>query len=266
MEDELLDLAILIAKRAGSIILEYYYDESYDVAYKDDRSPVTAADLASESYIVSELKKTGVPIVSEESECDLLTRRGWEQFWLVDPLDGTKDFISRNGEFTVNIALIKHGSPIMGVIYAPAINSLYYAQKGKGAFLEENGKLRKLPTISTEGYVVTISRQHLSDTGKKFVKLNGITDVEQKGSSLKFGVLAEGTATLYPRFEGSMEWDIAAGHIIATEAGCLIIDLKTGREPVYNKESLLNNPFIVFAPHVKYTELKFPIFRGCDIN
>ena len=261
MESTLLGDAITIAKQAGEIILEYYHEDTYDVSYKDDESPVTAADLASDSYIASELKKTKIPVISEESDYDLLTRGSLKQFWLVDPLDGTKDFISRNGEFTVNIALIEDHSPVLGVIYAPAIDTLYYAQKKGGSYLSMNGNTTRLPRMHKDGYVVTISRQHLSDTGREFLAMNGITEVEQKGSSLKFGILAEGRATLYPRFEGSMEWDIAAGHIIATEAGCLIIDLVTGKEPVYNKESLLNNPFLAHVPHVSYTGLKFPDFK-----
>lgn len=260
MEDTLLMQAVTIAKAAGEIILDHYRADSYDVSIKDDKSPVTAADLASDRYIKSELHNTKIPIISEESECDPATRRSLKRFWLVDPLDGTKDFISRNGEFTVNIALIEDHSPVLGVIYAPAIDTLYYAQKNGGSYLEMNGSAEKLPFTHREGNVVTISRQHLSHTGREFLALNGITDVEQKGSSLKFGILAEGRATLYPRFEGSMEWDIAAGHIIATEAGCRIVDLVTGREPTYNKESLFNNPFIAFAPHVDYAGLKFPDF------
>lgn len=258
MRDNLLDFSVDTARKAGGIILGYYDGGSYQVSVKDDSSPVTAADLASDSYITTELKKTGLPIVSEECACDDRTRRKWDRFWLVDPLDGTKDFISHNGEFTVNIALIEHCSPILGVIYAPAIDTLYFARKGAGSFLLRNGRPVRLPTIHTEGNVVTISRQHLGETGKKFLALNGIKDFRQRGSSLKFGILAEGTATLYPRFEGSMEWDIAAGHIVATEAGCRIVDLKTGNEPVYNKESLYNNPFIAYAPHVNYSELIFP--------
>jgi 3'(2'), 5'-bisphosphate nucleotidase len=262
MENSTLFQTTAIAREAGAIILEIYGDQSYTVTYKDDQSPLTAADLASESCIVSALQERGLPVLSEEAGSHSETRRTWEQFWLVDPLDGTKDFISRNGEFTVNIALIKRGCPVLGVIYAPAIDTLYYAEKGKGAFLEREGEVKELPVTSSDGYIVTVSRQHLSETGKDFLAMNGITAIEQKGSSLKFGVLAEGTATLYPRFEGSMEWDIAAGHIIATEAGCRIIDLKTGQEPVYNKESLRNNPFIAFAPQVNIAALKFPALWG----
>ena len=258
MDDGLLEQAISVAREAGAIILDYYDMEEQAVSLKDDNSPVTDADLASESYIAAELQRTGFPIISEECTCDRRIRCSWEQFWLVDPLDGTRDFISRNGEFTVNIAFIKNGSPILGVIYAPAIDTLYYAQKGKGSFLVKEGICKKLPISRTDVKLVTISRQHLAETGKKFLAMNNIKDFMQNGSSLKFGILAEGGATLYPRFEGSMEWDIAAGHIIATEAGCHIVDLKTGQEPVYNKESLFNNPFIAYAPQVKFSELQFP--------
>jgi 3'(2'), 5'-bisphosphate nucleotidase len=259
---KLLTKATAVSKDAGRLILEWYQDRSYHVLNKPDASPLTEADLASETCIVSALSETEIPVISEETECAYSVRKDWDLFWLVDPLDGTKDFIARNGEFSVSIALVEHGTPIIGVIHAPAIGLTYYAGKGGGAFCEKDGVVCRLPCSGPPDHLVaTVSRQHLSATTKEFLQMNGITDVEPKGSALKFGIVAAGRATVYPRFEGSMEWDIAAGHTIVTEAGCRIVDLVTGTVPVYNKPSLFNNPFIVCAPHVERKTLNIP-----DIN
>jgi 3'(2'), 5'-bisphosphate nucleotidase len=189
-------------------------------------------------------------------------RKDWDRFWLVDPLDGTKDFIEKNGEFSVCIALVEHGTPIIGVIHAPAPGLTFSAEKGGGAFCEKDGVVRRLPCFQPPNHhVATVSRQHLTERTREFLRMNGITETEQRGSALKFGIVASGKATLYPRFEGSMEWDIAAGQAIVTEAGCRIVDLVTGTEPLYNKPSQKNNPFIVCAPQVERKTLNIP-----DIN
>jgi 3'(2'), 5'-bisphosphate nucleotidase len=256
---DLLSTSIIIAKNAGTQILEWYQDIPSQVVRKSDTSPLTEADLVSNAYIVSSLSSTGIPVISEEAECAYEVRKDWHEFWLVDPLDGTKDFLERNGEFTVNIALIEDGSPIIGVIHAPAINLTYFAHKGNGAFCDNGSKVRQLPCFeSLEQPVATVSRQHLSTKTLEFLKINEIYKFKRKGSSLKFGTVASGKATLYPRFEGSMEWDIAAGHIILTEAGCRITDLETGSEPEYNKLSLHNNPFIVSSPYINIKTLSMP--------
>jgi 3'(2'), 5'-bisphosphate nucleotidase len=261
-KNRLLTKATAVSKHAGRLILEWYQDRSYHVLRKPDTSPLTEADLASETCIVSALSKTGIPVISEETGCAYSVRKDWNSFWLVDPLDGTKDFIARNGEFTVNIALIEHGEPVLGVIHAPAIDLTCYAGKGNGAFCEKDGRVKRLPCAEPLGHVIaTVSRQHLSAKTKEFLRINGITDVEPRGSALKFGIVASGKATVYPRFEGSMEWDTAAGQVIITEAGCRIFDLLTGTVPVYNKPSLVNNPFIVCAPHIERKTLSIP-----DIN
>jgi 3'(2'), 5'-bisphosphate nucleotidase len=257
--NELLSMSIQISKHAGKLILEWYKESLCRVTHKTDTSPLTEADLASDAYIVSALSRTGIPVISEEAECAYAIRKDWYAFWLVDPLDGTKDFIEQNGEFTVNIALIEDGSPILGVIHAPDIGLTYFAQKGNGSFCEKDGKVSRLPCFeSPVQTVATVSRQHLSPITLEFLRMNDVTRFEKKGSSLKFGVVASGKATIYPRFEGSMEWDIAAGHIILTEAGCTITDLETGSSPEYNKLSLHNNPFIVSGPGIDIKTLSIP--------
>jgi 3'(2'), 5'-bisphosphate nucleotidase len=258
-KNERLQQAITIADHAGRLILQWYKNDTYQIVQKTDASPLTEADLASEKYIRSALSGTGIPVVSEETECPYIVRKDWDIFWLVDPLDGTKDFIQRNGEFTVNIALIKNGLPVLGVIHAPAVGLTYYAQKGEGAFCREGGITRKLPFFKpSSDLTATVSRQHLNDTTREFLRINDINKFVKKGSSLKFGTVASGEATIYPRFEGSMEWDIAAGHAILTEAGCRITDLVTGKPPVYNKPSLRNNPFIACSPQIDSGNLNIP--------
>ena len=257
--DELLSHVIAISKHAGSLILEWYEDESCQVIHKADASPLTEADLASDDFIESELFDTGIPVISEEADCAYYVRKDWDRFWLVDPLDGTRDFLDRNGEFTVNIALISRGTPVLGVIHAPVTGLTFFARAGKGSFCEKDGRISKLPCFKPEGSLVaTVSRQHLTARTEEFLTINGITRCEPRGSSLKFGMVASGIASIYPRFEGSMEWDIAAGQCILTEAGCWIIDLITGKPPQFNKLSLFNNPFIASAPHIQSKTLSIP--------
>ncbi len=256
---DMLGMVNNIAREAGKITLEYY--DNKDIKYKADESPLTLADIKSDEYIRSELSKHfDIPIISEESPVDFVKRKNWKEFFLVDPLDGTKEFINKNGEFTVNIALIQDKHPVMGVIYAPATGEIYYASRGKGAFMEKKGVLTELnsTSISREKTIATASRSHMSDIDQEFFELNNISEFKPAGSSLKFCSVASGEADIYPRFQGSMEWDIAAGHIIAKEAGCGVIDLSTGKEPAYNKESMLNNYFIVYSSKINYEKFRFP--------
>jgi len=257
----MLPQVIEIAKSAGNIILRHYNkDPSNSVQYKSDDSPLTLADMESHTYIVSELdEKFSYPIISEESPVDHAERKTWDEFWLVDPLDGTKDFLEKNGEFTVNISLIKGDIPVLGVIYCPAIRELYYSEKGDGAYKEKDGIVTRLSCDDGGNKIIaTGSRQHASSLDQEFYKLNRIERVIPHGSSRKFCAVASGEVTIYPRFQGSMEWDITAGHIIAKEAGCKIVDLKTGKEPRYNKETLKNNHFVVHAPWIILSNLIFP--------
>ena len=267
-DDVLLQQVVAVAKRAGEIILRYYgASENLAVRFKADRSPVTEADVRANEYITCELtKRFGWAVISEETPVAYEDRRDLKKFWLVDPLDGTKDFLAQTGHFTVNIALIENGIPTLGVIYAPAEGWLWCAKKDFGAFL--NGT-HIFNDSYREQWIATDSIFHSSEKTREFLQENGITQVVKFGSAVKFGKLAEGVVDLYPRFEGSKEWDIAAGHCILKEAGCNIIDWVTKQEPVYNKPSVENNFFVaarndiftrlltsIFPPPKKYTSCK----------
>jgi len=247
--EELLELAKEASIAGGKEILKIY-NSKIKVEYKEDNSPLTIADKNANKIIEKYLKKTGIPILSEEGkQADFNERKKWHKLWIVDPLDGTKEFIKRNGEFTVNIALIKDGTPILGVIYVPVTNVLYYGYKN-GSFKIKDEKIIKLP-ISTNNikYVAVGSRSHKSKETNDFFDLlklkYGEIDVVSMGSSLKICLVAEGIANVYPRFAPTMEWDTAAGHAIAKFAGKKFIDYSTKKEMKYNREKLLNSWFIV---------------------
>ena len=243
-----------ISIRAGNKTLEYYKDD-IEVTHKNDSSPLTKADLASNKIIktaLHNLDKT-IPILSEESLVGWSSRKKWNKYWLVDPLDGTKEFIKNNGEFTVNIALVEKNSPILGVIFAPAKSVIYFAQKGYGSFtihtsveLNSLDEATQIAALKQSDPVRIIgSRSHSNNSfttwvNEKFPE----AQIIQAGSSLKFCLIADGNADIYPRFGPTSEWDIAAGHIILNEAGGKILTL-SNKEIKYNKkESLLNPEFI----------------------
>lgn len=254
-------LLIEAALKAGEEILKVYAKD-FEVETKSDESPLTEADRNSHLAIVSILEQTGLPILSEEGKhMDYHDRKNWNQFWLVDPLDGTKEFVKKNGEFTVNIALVEDGLPVYGVIYAPVLRKLYIGNVGVEAWMAENvepkssldqileGKILMPKSKAAEPYIVVASRSHFSPETQAFVdelkKEKGEIDFTSMGSSLKICLVAEGVADIYPRFGPTMEWDTAAGHAIAKAAGKLVIDQTTKQEMRYNKENLLNNWFIV---------------------
>lgn len=236
---------------AGKEILEVYNSGETDVQMKEDNFPVTRADKVSEEIISKYLKELypNIPIISEESEAASYEDRSqWEYFWLVDPLDGTKEFISRNGEFTVNIALMYKDSPVMGVIYAPAVDLLYYAQKGSGAFKKAGSSKVCSICIYKEKrspLIVTRSRSHASEKENSLISQLGDVKEIIVGSSIKFCYVAEGKADIYIRFAGSMEWDIAAGQCIAEEAGAEMRDIR-GNLFLYNKKVLKNEALFCF--------------------
>lgn len=233
---------INISKNAGTKILEVYNSNDFKIQVKHDKSPVTEADLISHEIIANGLSQISkYPVLSEECIIDYSVRRNWHTFWIVDPLDGTKDFIAKNDQFTVNVALIEDGTPVLGVIYAPALGLMYSAKKDCGAF--KNGK-KIYNNSKRQSLIATDSNFHSVDETVSFLKKNNISNVQKYGSSLKFGKLAEGKIDIYPRFNGSKEWDIAAGHIVLKEAGCKILDLDTQFEVLYNKENIKNNYFI----------------------
>lgn len=256
-----LTTAINAAIEAGNKILNVY-NGSFNVNVKGDNSPLTEADVASNEVINRHLQTTGLPIISEENkEVSYETRKNWQTCWMVDPLDGTKEFIKRNGEFTVNIALIEKGSPVMGVIYVPATKELYYATVSNGkAFkytveakttVEEilNKAVPLKPAVPTKSVVKVVgSRSHMSEETQAFINaLSGEYDnieMVSKGSSLKFCLLAEGLAHIYPRYAPTMEWDTAAGHAICKALGIKVISVETDEELQYNKPNLLNSYFV----------------------
>lgn len=256
--NEFLQKAIQAALQAGQEILKIY-EQDFAVEHKADESPLTQADLASNRVIVDFLKNTQIPIISEEMQQEKYAlRKDWARFWLVDPLDGTKEFVNRNGEFTVNIALIENGTPVLGVIYAPCLKWLYFADE-TGSFKQE--KITQYSEFSKdlaqklyyqkpqENVVVVASRSHLNEPTEKFIqKLNlKYQSVERisMGSSLKLCLVAESKAHVYPRFAPTMEWDIAAGHAICRFAGVSVVQAETGEPIAYNKENLLNPYFLV---------------------
>ncbi|MDY6801698.1 MAG: 3'(2'),5'-bisphosphate nucleotidase CysQ [Bacteroidota bacterium] len=263
--NKLITIAVEAAFKAGKEILKVYHSKDFGIKIKSDNSPLTLADKRAHEIIVDMLKSTYVPILSEEGKDIAYEERSkWRYYWLIDPLDGTKEFIKRNGEFTVNIALIYHGIPIAGVVYAPCLNDLYFALKDFGAYktsvfnIDTNdlhiekliGLSQKLPVFSKKDkYTVVGSRSHMNKETEDFInKLkakHGEIDFISKGSSLKIVMVAEGRADIYPRFAPTMEWDTAAGHAIALYAGCEILENGQKTPLIYNKKNLLNSWFIV---------------------
>lgn len=258
-------LAIEASIKAGDEILSVYKSENFEINLKTDNSPLTIADKKSHEIIIELLNKTDIPVLSEEGiEIPFETRQKWEYFWLVDPLDGTKEFINRNGEFTVNIALIHKNVPVLGVIYVPVTKDLYFANQEIGSFktinVDTNFKFEDIKSILQMSFslpfyiddeIVTVvaSKSHLtketSDYIEELKKANENISLISKGSSLKLCMVAEGTATVYPRFGTTMEWDIAAGHAIALYSGCTITQIDNLTPLIYNKKELLNPWFIV---------------------
>jgi len=253
-----LKLAIDASIQAGKKIIEIYNSDNFNLEYKLDDSPLTIADTASNKIIENILEASNIPILSEEGNIlDFNNRKNLKQLWIVDPLDGTKEFIKKNNEFTVNIALIENSKPVIGVIYAPALNVLYFSEKKLGAYkilinnsdeFDHSNPLR-LPLVEKfNEYKVLTSRSHLNDKTLDYIdnlKVNNLKVVSiPMGSSLKFCLLAEGLADCYPRFSPCMEWDTAAGQIICEEAGFKVVDLKTMKPIIYNRENLINNYFI----------------------
>jgi 3'(2'), 5'-bisphosphate nucleotidase len=262
--------AVQAALAAGRRIMEVY-DKPIEVDYKEDRSPLTAADRAAHKEIVNHLRRQtpDIPILSEEGKgIDFEVRRHWNRFWLVDPLDGTKEFIKRNGEFTVNIALIENDKPVLGVIYVPCPDQLYLGCQDMGSIKIENCKEldsncsfetllsvgHQLPmnTPSSPPHTIRVigSRSHGSKEFQEYIQSleseYESVEITSTGSSLKFCLVAEGKADIYPRLGPTMEWDVAAGHIIAELAGCSVVIFGSGNPLEYNKKNLTNPSFCCF--------------------
>lgn len=260
--------AIIAAVAAGKEILEVY-NSAFNVQYKEDNTPLTLADQRASDKIISMLAETSIPVLSEEGEHFVFEKRkSLEYLWIVDPLDGTKEFVKRNGEFTVNIALVYRNKPVIGVIYSPVFKDLYFASVSKGAykinrddFITVENKIentvleglvqlaQKLPRATyPEIYTVVASRSHLSSETYSHIEKakmkHGEVNIVNTGSSIKMCWVAEGIANEYPRFGPTMEWDTAAGQVILENAGCELIDMSTGLPMLYNRPELRNSSFI----------------------
>ena len=242
-----------IAIKAGEEILKYYTKDIH-VTHKDDSSPLTKADLASNKIIMNALQQLDrtIPILSEESLVEWKERKNWTKYWLVDPLDGTKEFIKQNGEFTVNIALIENNKPILGVIYSPVKCDLYFAQKNYGSYKINSSSILINLQEATKIFVanqssikrIIGSRSHSNQSFDSWVNQNFPNkEIVQAGSSIKFCLIAEGVADIYPRFGPTSEWDIAAGHIIVKEAGGRVSTFENIEINYNQKEDLLNPQF-----------------------
>lgn len=240
-----------IAEEAGRAILAVY-ETDFDVEHKDDRTPVTQADMAAHRIIIERLRELApdIEVLSEESShIPFEERRRWDRYWLVDPLDGTREFIKRNGEFTVNIALIDGHESVLGVVYAPVLERAYLAASGAGAWRRDaGGDAERIHVRAPQSpLVVAGSRSHAGEAMQGFLDRVGAHELVPMGSSLKFGLVAEGSADLYVRLGKTSEWDTGAAHCVVSEAGGHVTD--TNMKPLrYNtKESLLNPEFFVFG-------------------
>ncbi|HMV08985.1 MAG TPA: 3'(2'),5'-bisphosphate nucleotidase CysQ [Cyclobacteriaceae bacterium] len=249
---ELLKIAIRAAEVASIKILEVYNSSDFQVNLKDDKSPLTLADRESHRAIEALLKGTGLPILSEEGKSiPYETRKQWKHFWLIDPLDGTKEFIKRNGEFTVNIALIENQTPILGVVAVPVTGDVYYASRGAGAYLKRPDFIspisKRTPAdLSRKGLRIVASRSHMNEETEMFIQRLDSPELISAGSSLKFMLLALGNADVYPRFAPTMEWDTAAAHAVINEVGLRVFRQGSEEELLYNKPDLLNPYFICY--------------------
>ncbi len=243
----LLPKIVTIAEQAGAAIMKIY-EAGITVETKADNSPVTAADNVGEAIILEALRELtpDIPIVAEESvAAGDIPEVGDRPFWLVDPLDGTREFISRNGEFTVNIALIEGRQPLVGVVFAPAIETMWWGAQGHGASMRKSGEVKAIEvrTAPEKGGVAVASRSHRDDQTNSWLTAQGIDETIAVGSSLKFCVVAEGRADYYPRFGPTMEWDVAAGHAVLRAAGGRVTTVE-GEPFLYKKPDFRNSGFI----------------------
>jgi 3'(2'), 5'-bisphosphate nucleotidase len=260
--NKLLKTSIEAAIESGKVILEIYDSDELELELKGDNSPLTKADKVSHNILVSHLKKTGIPILSEEGKkISYSERKYWKKLWIIDPIDGTKEFIKRNGEFTVNIALVESQRSVLGVVFAPALGDLYFSTSELGSFKVKVdfknlnldnlvGAAEKLPfERNDKTFSIVASRSHMSPETEDFIaemkEKHGEVKLISKGSSLKLCMVAEGKADCYPRFAHTMEWDTAAGQAVCEYAGFQVIDLITKEPMLYNRTKLLNNWFLV---------------------
>ena len=252
---ELLEIAKRAALEAGEEIMKIYTDphQDFGIEKKADNSPLTLADKAAHLCIMRHLQRTGIPVLSEEGQhLPFSERSNWHRLWIVDPLDGTKEFIKKNGEFTVNIALVEDGAPILGVVYIPVTNVLYYGIVREGAWKASSASMAErlpLKRIDERPFTVVASRSHMNAETEEYInqlrKNHDKIQLVSSGSSIKICLVAEGVADSYPRFAPTMEWDTAAGDAIARAAGRHVVDAQAATPLVYNKEDLHNPWFLV---------------------
>lgn len=262
MDSNILDDVIALAVKAGEAILEVYGRESFNVAQKEDESPITAADLAAHRVLQAGLEAmlAGVPVLSEESEIpDFATRSQWQKYWIIDPLDGTKEFISRNGEFTVNVGLIENCVPVLGVVHVPVTGVTYAGVRGQGAFKQEGNGPRTAITVRSMAdrggadrpVEVVASRRHgagaVDELLDRLGKQLGVVETCNMGSSLKLCLVAEGEADIYPRLAPTMEWDTAAAQAVVEAAGGVVLDVDLKLMRYNTKDDLLNPHFYVLG-------------------
>jgi 3'(2'), 5'-bisphosphate nucleotidase len=243
-----------IVAEASAKIMEIYTSGNYEIKVKEDDSPVTMADIAANEIICKGLEKLDMkfPYISEENmEIPYEVRKEFEYFWLIDPLDGTKEFVRRNGEFTINVCLVHKSRPILGIVALPFHNEVFYAVKGQGAYLEKNGTTCRLACSSyssdQKGLRIPCSLSHVNQDTKNIIAQYDQPIVIGRGSAIKFMLLANAEADLYPRLAPTMEWDTAAPQIIIEEAGGTLINYETNETMTYNKESLVNPGFIAYS-------------------
>lgn len=237
------------ARDAGIEILEVYNSEDFEIVARKDDSPLTRADRNANRAIEKKLAETGFPILSEDGEkVPFDERKNWDCFWMVDPLDGTKEFIKKNDEFTVNIALIYHGEPVLGVVYSPVLDKLYFGGKDIGSYMDENmDREHKLELVKneTDETRIVVSRSHVDEKTEEYVAQYKNAKTVLMGSSLKFMLIADSKADIYPRFSPTMEWDTAAAHAVLKGMGIEVLSVEDHQPLKYNKENLLNPSFIV---------------------
>jgi 3'(2'), 5'-bisphosphate nucleotidase len=258
LSDLQISAIIVLLENAGKKILEVYYSNDFKTRVKEDDTPVTKADLASDKHIKAGLNTITpeINVFSEETkEIDYQIRSKWNPLWILDPLDGTKEFIARNNEFCISLALISDREPVAGFIHAPVTNETWIALKGQGAYRLAEGKKVKLPFLTPSGaYRINISRTHHSEKESEWIerfKEQHDAVISIYGSAVKFCKIAEGISDIYPKFSLIHEWDIAAGHLIIEESGGVLIETATLKPPVYNKKEYFQPPFIAFGARVR---------------
>lgn len=245
---------VAIAEEAGEAAMDHYDEVDVDVEYKDDQSPLTEADVAADRLIGEQLgaMEVDIPVLSEESaDIEWEDRCEWDAFWSVDPLDGTKEFLKKNGEFTINIGLVQDERPSLGVVHAPALEKTFFAAEGMGAFAKESGDVEMITTANEvpDPVVVVVSRSHINEPTRAYVEtLEEDHEVETMptGSSLKLCMVAENAAQVYPRLAPTMEWDTAAAHCVAEQAGATV-EAPNASTLTYNKQDLHNPYFVISA-------------------